>query len=198
MPLSASNGNSKLYNRWNHHCAAKKIIATKDSEIQILDYKFASPSSLQLSNADHWRVESWYFDPTNLILYCLKGGESHMPPHRMFYIFNLLIWKHSHAWQISPSAQLGWILINHENIVWRYIVLQLSCIFQDIAKISLSHFFLTISHDNYLISTHTESPYRWLKVPIGEAILDESGTKIQNKPLHKWSLTEKYKFPKKL
>ena len=112
MPLSASNGNSKLYNRWNHHCAAKKIIATKDSEIQILDYKFASPSSLQLSNADHWRVESWYFDPTNLILYCLKGGESHMPPHRMFYIFNLLIWKHSHAWQISPSAQLGWILLH--------------------------------------------------------------------------------------
>ena len=41
----------------------------------------------------------------------------------------------------------------------RYIVMLISCAFQNIVEISLSHFF-TISHDIYLISTHTESPYR--------------------------------------
>ena len=59
-------------------------------------------------------------------------------------------------------------------------------------------FFLTISHDIYLISTHTESPYWWIKVPIGEAIFRWKWHKKSKYTPHKWSLTGKYRFPKKL
>ena len=57
--------------------------------------------------------------------------------------------------------------------------MQLSYHFQNIVKISLSHFFWTISHDIYLISTYTESSYWCLLVKL---FLDESGTKSQNIP----------------
>ena len=86
---------------------------------------------------------------------------------------------------------------NPLHIVWRYIVMLISCVFQNIVEISLSHFFWTISHDIYLISTHTESPYRWLKMPIGEAIFRWKRHKKSKYTPHKWSLTGKYRFPKK-
>ena len=84
-----------------------------------------------------------------------------------------------------------------QHIVWRYIVMLISCVFQNIVEISLSHFFWTISHDIYLISTHTESPYRWLKVPIGEAIFRWKWHKMSKYTPYKWSLTGKDRFPKK-
>ena len=87
-------------------------------------------------------------------------------------------------------------MTNPLHIVWRYIVMQLSYHFQNIVKISLSHFFWTISHDIYLISTHTESPYWWIKVPIGEAIFRWKWHKKSKYTPHKWSLTGKYRFPK--
>ena len=90
------------------------------------------------------------------------------------------------------------VATNPLHIVWRYIVMQLSYHFQNIVKISLSHFFWTISHDIYLISTHTESPYWWIKVPIGEAIFRWKWHKKSKYTPHKWSLTGKYRFPKKL
>ena len=80
---------------------------------------------------------------------------------------------------------------NPLHIVWRYIVMQLSYLFQNIVKISLSHFFWTISHDIYLISTHTESPYLWIKVPIGKAIFRWKWHKKWKYVPHKWLLTGK-------
>ena len=88
--------------------------------------------------------------------------------------------------------------INPLHIVWQYIVMLISYDFQNIVEISLSHFFLTISHDIYLISTHTESSYRWLKVPTGEAIFSWKWHKKSKYTPHKWSLTGKDRFPKKI
>ena len=48
------------------------------------------------------------------------------------------------------------IMINHENIIWRYIVLQLACVFQNIVEISLKYH--RIFFDNftqYLSNEHT-------------------------------------------
>ena len=64
---------------------------------------------------------------------------------------------------LMVSGLNPYFVSNPLYIFWRYIVMLISCDFQNIVEISLSHFF-TISHDIYLISTHTESPYRWLKV----------------------------------
>ena len=72
--------------------------------------------------------------------------------------------------------------------------MQLSYHFQNIVKISLSHFFWTISHDIYLISTYTESSYWCLLVKL---FLDESGKKKSKYTPHKLSLTGKDKFPPK-
>ena len=47
---------------------------------------------------------------------------------------------------------------NPLHIILRYIIMLISCVCQNIVEKSLSHFFWTISHDIYLISTHTESP----------------------------------------
>ena len=90
------------------------------------------------------------------------------------------------------------VLTNPLHIVWQYIVMLISYDFQNIIEISLSHFFLTISHDIYLISTHTESSYRWLKVPTGEAIFSWKWHKKSKYTPHKWSLTGKDSLPKKI
>ena len=107
-----------------------------------------------------------------------------------------LILSECWAW-VSPSCCPPCPIINPLHIVWQYIVMLISCVFQNIVEISLSHFFWTISHDIYLISTHTESPYRWLKMPIGEAIFRWKRHKKSKYTPHKWSLTGKYRFPKK-
>ena len=86
------------------------------------------------------------------------------------------------SWLPSSSASfktMAGVPTSPLHIVWRYIVMQLSYHFQNIVKISLSHFFGTISHDIYLISTYTESSHRCLLVKL---FLDESGTKSQNIP----------------
>ena len=113
-----------------------------------------------------------------------------------FWPIFTLITKFHNSDQNSQFWSVWWVWSNPLHIVWRYIVMQLSYHFQNIVKISLSHFFWTISHDIFLISTHTESPYWWIKVPIGEAIFRWKWHKKSKYTPHKWSLTEKDKFLK--
>ena len=94
---------------------------------------------------------------------------------------------------LGPPQLWSALCVSFNDISW-YLI---SYHFQNIVKISLSHFFWTISHDIYLISTHTESPYWWIKVPIGEAIFRWKWHKKSKYTPHKWSLTGKYRFPKK-
>ena len=116
----------------------------------------------------------------------------------MWSTCSLEFWRAKNASLLVSFMGKADCMINPLHIVWGYIVMLISCDFQNIVEISLSHFFLTISHDIYLISTHTESPYRWLKVPIGEAIFWWKWHKMSKYTPYKWSLTGKDRFPKKL
>ena len=60
-----------------------------------------------------------------------------------FFIFMDLTQSHCTLW----TRCIG-IASSPQNIVWRYIIMQLSCHFQNIVKISISHFFLSkVSQD---------------------------------------------------
>ena len=72
----------------------------------------------------------------------------------------------------------------------------ISCNFQNIVEISLSHFFSTISHDIYLISK-LKVPICVLKCLFVKLFLDESGTKWQNIPPISDHSLERISFQKK-
>ena len=67
--------------------------------------------------------------------------EPASPPiqhHIQFFSISICIFIFRHA---SVSSTYPCITTRPENIVWRYIVMLISCDFQNIVEISLSHFF---------------------------------------------------------
>ena len=90
------------------------------------------------------------------------------------------------CWCLLRSSLLPALRISLDDISF--------CNYHVFFKISLKYryrIFFTISHNIHLISTHTESPYQWLKVPNGEAIFGWKWHKNSKYTPHKWSHTLK-------